>query len=214
MAKKASRTSGKASARATKRSPAATKASAGKATSKKPATPKPATKKPATRPLKPSAKTATRASAGAKAGAELPLGGPFPEVSGKGPSAREIGNQLVAMFNRGEWEAIERAFWSPTIESVEGMTEATGMLWRGVKAVRAKGEEWMSQHTVHGAVAEGPYVGATSFGVRFKMDVEVKATGYRMMFDEVGVYRVRDGKIVREEFMYGSMTPISAPPKS
>ena len=35
------------------------------------------------------------------------------------------------------------------------------------------------------------------------MDMTVKETGARMKMDEVGVYTVKDGKIVEERFFYG-----------
>jgi ketosteroid isomerase-like protein len=38
--------------------------------------------------------------------------------------------------------------------------------------------------------------------VRFKYDVTPKHTGKRMTMDETGLYTVRDGKIVKEEFFY------------
>jgi ketosteroid isomerase-like protein len=34
------------------------------------------------------------------------------------------------------------------------------------------------------------------------MDITPKATGERIMMDEVGVYTVEDGKIVEERFYY------------
>lgn len=38
--------------------------------------------------------------------------------------------------------------------------------------------------------------------VRFTFDVTIKANGHRMTMDEMGLYTVADGKIVREEFFY------------
>ena len=78
------------------------------------------------------------------------------------------------------------------------------MAWVGEKAVRAKGEEWMNDHEIHGATAEGPFVGATGFAVKFVMDVTTKSTGERRTMNEIGVYTVEDGKIVIEEFMYSA----------
>lgn len=128
--------------------------------------------------------------------------GPFEVKTGAGASPMEVGRDLVAMFNRGEWKQIEEKYWSPGIESIEGV--GVNMGWRGKAAVGDKNAEWMADHVVHGASAEGPYVGSTGFAVKFRMDVETKSTGTRDMMDEVGVYTVRDGMIVREEFMYSS----------
>jgi len=104
------------------------------------------------------------------------------------------------MFNRGQLSEIEAKYWSPDIASIEGLGVNLG--WFGRKAVEEKNAGWMADHVLHGAAAEGPFVGSTGFAIRFKMDVETKSTGKREIMDEIGVYQIKDGKIVREEFMY------------
>ena len=125
---------------------------------------------------------------------------PVPVSTGRGATPAEIGADLVAKFNTGQLAEIENQWWAPQIESVEGVGVAQG--WRGVKAVHAKNAWWAQDHVMHGGSAEGPYVGAAGFAVKFRLDIETKSTGQREMMEEVGVYTVRDGKIVREEFMY------------
>lgn len=126
---------------------------------------------------------------------------PAPVSTGSGPSPMEIGQDLVARFNAGQMGGeIEDRWWSPDITSVEGVGVA--MAWSGREKVEEKNRAWVETHTVHGASAEGPYVGASGFAVKFRIDVEDKTTGKREMMEEVGVYTVQNGKIVREEFMY------------
>ncbi len=120
--------------------------------------------------------------------------------TGKGRSPFEVGKALVEMFNKGQLSEIEEMFWSPKVCSTEGY--GVSMTWKGRKAVQAKNAEWMGTHKVHSASAEGPFVGATGFAVKFKMDIEETPNGKRQAMDEVGVYRVKNGKIVEEEFMY------------
>lgn len=165
--------------------------------SKKPApkakpTKKTITKKPAKKstPKKPAAKSAP-----------AKLVGVHPVTTGGGPSALDVGKDIVSMFNRGQLAEIEAKYWSPDVASIEGL--GVGMGWFGQKAVREKNEGWMKDHVIHGGAAEGPFVGSSGFAIRFKMDVETKSTGKREMMDEVGVYQIHNGKIVREEFMYG-----------
>ena len=55
---------------------------------------------------------------------------------------------------------------------------------------------------IHGRSIDGPYVNGDQFVVRFTMDVTPKVTGKRMKMDEVGVYAVKNGKIVSERFYY------------
>lgn len=161
--------------------------------------------KPAKKAAKPGARKGGKKPA--KKGVSL---APKMVKTGKGPTPGEVGLDLVGMFNSGQLSEIEKKYWSPGIVSIEGM----GMSWAGRKAVEAKNSDWMSKHTLLGASAEGPFVGATGFAVKFRMDVEEKATGNRVAMEEVGVYTVRNGKIAVEEFMYGPMqvTPAGGAP--
>jgi hypothetical protein len=120
-------------------------------------------------------------------------------TSGSGASVAEIGAAVVAHFNAGKPDGpIWDKFWSKDIESIEG---GAGMAWRGRKALQEKSDWWMQTHTVHGASAEGPYVGATGFAIKFRIDVTDTTTSKRQQMEEVGVYTVKNGKIIREEFM-------------
>lgn len=125
---------------------------------------------------------------------------PVPVRTGKGLTPMEIGTALVKMYNEGKFQEICDMFWSPDVVSVEGV--GMEMAWNGRKAVEAKNEWWMGQNTVHSTSAKGPFVGSSGFAVQFAMDVEEKATGKRTAMTEVGVYTVKNGRIVREEFMY------------
>jgi hypothetical protein len=173
MAKKAAKSSGKKAAPKSAKKSAAKKGSA-----KKSQTPKSPAKK-------------SSGSAGS---------GMFKVSTGSGASPMELGQQLVALFNQGKADAWIAKVWAPTIESIEGV--GMNMGWRGTKAVNAKNSEWMKTHIVHGARAEGPFVGSTGFAVKFAMDVEDTTNGQRISMEEVGVYTVVKGKIAREEFMY------------
>lgn len=183
--KKAKKASRKAAKRPAKK---ATKRSTKKTTKKKSAP----RKKTAKRSAK---KTAKKAPARKKAAR-----GPRTISTGRGPGPKELGAELVKLFNKGtDEEVIWKKLASPRLVSIEGM----GMAFDGLPAVRAKAKGFYEQFAVRGAVAEGPYTGATSFAVKFRIDVEDKATGDRRVSDEIGVYTVRNGKIVQEEFMYG-----------
>ncbi len=155
---------------------------------KKAARPKPAAKSP---PAKKAPKTAA-----------VDPNAPFHVSTGRGASVAEIGTDLVSLYNAGRIDEIEGKWWSPAIVSCEGAgVEAE---WRGRKAVEAKNAWWYSENELLGASAEGPFLGATGFAVRFKMQYRIRATGEIKQMSEVGVYSVNNGKIVREEFMYGT----------
>lgn len=136
--------------------------------------------------------------ASSKPGAKRDSLAPVTIKTGPGMSPMEIGSRLVADFNAGKMHLNE--MWSPAIVSIEGV--GVSQAWNGRKAVDAKNAWWAGEHVVHGASAEGPFVGATGFGVKFVIDVETKSTGKRELMTEIGVYTVKNGKIVQEEFMY------------
>jgi hypothetical protein len=162
-------------------------------------------KKAAKKTSKKVAKRTARKAGGGRRAARGGGGGrgpnPAPVSTGSGASPMEIGRDLVARFNAGQLGGeIEDRWWAPNITSVEGVGIA--MAWSGREKVEEKNRAWMETHIIHGASAEGPYVGATGFAVKFRMDIEDKTTGKREVMEEVGVYTVEKGKIVREEFMY------------
>lgn len=132
-------------------------------------------------------------------------GNPKRISSGSGATPEDLGKQLVSAYNRGKWDVTDK-LWSPKIISIEG----AGMAWHGKANVLAKNNGWYKTNIVRGALAEGPYVGSTGFAVKFRVDVEDKSTKRRTIMEEVGVYTVKNGKIVQEEFMYGSMLPAEA----
>ena len=115
----------------------------------------------------------------------------------------EIARQLVALCRQGKNEEALATLFSPDVVSVEAMAMAGGKAESvGMAAVKAKGEWWMANHEVHSAAVTGPWPHGNRFVVGFQYDVTFKQTGKRMALDEVALYTIEGGKIVREEFFY------------
>jgi hypothetical protein len=141
------------------------------------------------------------AKAASKAGSKLV--GPAPIGTGGGASAAEIGSAVVAHLNSGAHDdtPLWNKYWSKDVSSIEGV--GVGMAFHGRKAMEAKCKGWMDENIVHGCRAEGPFIGSTGFAVKLTMDVQERKSGNRRTMQEVAVYTVQSGKVVREEFMYG-----------
>lgn len=118
------------------------------------------------------------------------------------PTVTEIAEDLVAMCKRGEFGAAGEKHWADDVLSLE-VREGEMARIQGKAGVRGKGEWWAANHDVHDSLVEGPYVNGDQFVVRFKMDLTPKG-GQRRVMDEVGLYTVKDGKIVEERFFYGT----------
>ena len=118
-------------------------------------------------------------------------------------TTQEIANKLVELCSAGNFHEAIETLYSPEIVSVEagappgGSREVTGL-----DAVRGKGKWWQENHEVHSTTVEGPLVAGDFFAVTFKLDVTFKPQSRRFVMEEIAVYKVADGKIVREEFFY------------
>ena len=113
-------------------------------------------------------------------------------------NTQELAKTFTDMCAKGELEGAGKKFWSDDIVSREPMAGDMAEL-KGRKAVEGKSQWWNANHEVHDLKVEGPYVHGDQFVVRFKSDVTPKGQK-RMHLDEVGLYTVRNGKIVEESF--------------
>ena len=72
----------------------------------------------------------------------------------------------------------------------------------GMDAIREKGRQFQeSVEEMHGGYSNPPIVAGRFFAVAMGMDATFKGMG-RMNMDEIAVYEVKDGKIVKEQFFY------------
>jgi hypothetical protein len=117
-------------------------------------------------------------------------------------TAASLGDDLVQLCRAGKnLEAIERLY-ADDITSVEA-GEAPGVprQMTGKPAIRGKNQWWIDNNDVHSTQVSGPYPhGKDRFAVHFRYDVTSKQNGKRAQMEEVGVYQVANGKVVREEF--------------
>jgi ketosteroid isomerase-like protein len=115
----------------------------------------------------------------------------------------EIANELVALCRQGKnHDALNKLFAEDIVSVEAGAPPGMQRETKGLAGVKAKGEWWSANHEVHSANVSGPWPHDDRFVVGFQYEVTNKPSGQRMKMDEVGLYTVKDGKIVREEFFY------------
>jgi ketosteroid isomerase-like protein len=118
-------------------------------------------------------------------------------------TTQEVADAIVKFCSAGKFEEATDALYSPDIVSMEpGAPPGMSRESKGIAAIKAKGEWWVANHEVHSVTVEGPLVAGSHFAVTFKMDVTFKPEARRFTMEEIAVYRVKDGKIVYEEFFY------------
>ena len=119
---------------------------------------------------------------------------------------RQVGTRLVELCKKGQnMEAIE-SLYSKDIVSVEATsTPDMPAEMRGIDKVKGKNQWWFENNQLHSASVEGPFPHNDRFAVKYHYDITPKdgpMKGRRFQMDEVGIYTVKNGKIVREEFFY------------
>lgn len=116
-------------------------------------------------------------------------------------NAIEIGKRLVELTsNDNDAQALDELY-SDNVVSIEAGGEEA-QTWEGLEAVRGKHAWWNEMTTVHSTSAKGPFASGTDdqFVVRFDMDVTMQGQEREQM-QEVGLFTVADGKIVREVYL-------------
>jgi ketosteroid isomerase-like protein len=118
-------------------------------------------------------------------------------------STAAIAEELVSLCRAGRNADAINTLYSPDIVSVESMgNETMPREMKGLDAIRGKNQWWAENNQVHSADVDGPFVGEDKFAVYYNFDVTFKPTGKRNRMEEMALYNVQDGKIVREQFFY------------
>jgi len=115
-----------------------------------------------------------------------------------------VADELVSFCRAGKNMDAINSLYSPDIVSIESMgNETMPREQKGIEAIRGKNQWWGENNEVHSATVDGPFVGNDDkFAVYYNYDVTFKPTGKRNNMEEMALYTVKDGKVVREQFFY------------
>ncbi len=119
-------------------------------------------------------------------------------------TVQEIADQVVALNRTGNYQSIYQELYSPEAVSVENWNgEKTE--YKGMAAIMEKMTAWeKGVGEIHEVRVSEPLVSDSSFAVTFYMDVTFIEGGMapvgRSQMNELAIYTLQDGKIIREEF--------------
>lgn len=117
-------------------------------------------------------------------------------------TTQDIANRLYELCKAGQYQQAQEELYADEALSIEpvhaqGLTSVTGK-----EEIIAKGQAFRdSIEELHGASASGPIVAGNHFAITITVDATFKGMG-KAVIDEVAVYEVKDGKIVKEQFFY------------
>ena len=114
---------------------------------------------------------------------------------------QEIATKFYEYMQVGAFDKIYTELYSQDATSEEppgsDWTKATGM-----KELHEKGKKWNEMvEEMHGGTTAEPVITGDYFSSVIMMDFTPKG-GPRTKMEEIGLYRVKDGKIISEQFFY------------
>jgi ketosteroid isomerase-like protein len=115
-------------------------------------------------------------------------------------SVEELAQDFMKLMIEEDAEGYQ-TYWSDDIVSLEPEQDSPMARVEGREALKQKHAWWEANTEVHDPSMQGPYVFGDQFAVRYTMDVTMD--GERSQMEEVGLYTVKDDKIVEERFFYG-----------
>ncbi len=119
-------------------------------------------------------------------------------------TTQEVANRFNEMAKNGQYDKIQEELYADNAVSIEPASAAAmGMAnAEGLDAIKKKGAAFNSMvEEMHGGYSTEPVVAGNHFTVAMGMDVTMKGMG-RSKMDEIVVYEVKDGKIVKEQFFF------------
>jgi len=114
---------------------------------------------------------------------------------------KEIADRLVQLCARGQFETAQKELFADNVVSIEPYASPDfEKETQGLQAIIEKGRKFESMvETMHTLEVSEPLIANSCFAITLRMDVTMKEKGH-MDMTEICLYKVKDGKIVSEEF--------------
>jgi len=117
-------------------------------------------------------------------------------------TTQEVADRFNELAQTGRFDLIQDELFSEDAESIEPPGIPGLKSVKGIDAIRQKEKDFNETvEEMHGGYATAPVVGGNLFSVGMGMDCTFKDMG-RFNMQEIAVYEVKGGKIVKEQFFY------------
>lgn len=123
-------------------------------------------------------------------------------------TTQQIADRLVELCRQGKFEEAQSELFAEHAKSVEA-EGAPNRIVEGAAAIRKKGQEFdETVEAVHKNEISDPQVAGNFFSCAMIASMTFKGAPTPVDMEEICVYEVQDGKIIKEEFFY------TVPPQS
>lgn len=117
-------------------------------------------------------------------------------------STKEVADHLVKMCRAGKVEEVKEELFTEETLSIEPVERTLPKLTTGLTAIREKATLFISYvEEFYGDTITDPVVAGDYFTIGWDTDIKMKGHE-RQTMSEICLYKVKDGKIVSEQFFY------------
>jgi ketosteroid isomerase-like protein len=117
-------------------------------------------------------------------------------------TTQEVASRMYELLKENKWIEVQEELFSDDAESIEPPGSPGLQSVKGKDAIKKKGEDFSNMiEEVHGGYTGEPIVAGNYIAVAMGFDATMKGMG-RQKMDEIAVYEVKDGRIVKEQFFY------------
>jgi SnoaL-like domain len=117
-------------------------------------------------------------------------------------TTQDVANRMSELFKENKWPQVQEELYSEDCESIEPAHAPGLQSVKGMDAIRKKGEMFQSMiEEMHSGWVSDLLVGGNYITCAMGLDVTMKGMG-RINMNEVCVYEVKDGKVVKEQFFF------------
>ncbi|HEY5970149.1 MAG TPA: nuclear transport factor 2 family protein [Chitinophagaceae bacterium] len=117
-------------------------------------------------------------------------------------TTQEVANRMNELFKQFKWEQVQEELFAENAVSIEPPNSPGMQTAQGLAAIKKKGEDFNNMvEEMHGGWVSEPLVGGSHISFAMSIDATYKGMG-RQKMEEIAVYEVKDGKIVKEQFFY------------
>jgi ketosteroid isomerase-like protein len=123
-------------------------------------------------------------------------------IAEKTSTTAEVAARFNELAKEGNWDKIQDELFADNAVSIEPPGSPGLQSAEGLAAIKEKGKKFNEMvEQMHDGYSTDPVVAGNFFSVAMGMDVTMKGMG-RIRMDEIALYEVKDGKIVKEQFFY------------
>ena len=117
-------------------------------------------------------------------------------------NTQTIANQLITLCSKSLFVEALTELFDTDATSIDPLNPDRGTV-KGVENILAAEKQFLSRTTIHEVAISEPIVSGKYFTVRIFMDFTINNA--RTKVDELGVYEVKDDKIISQQFFIGSV---------